>query len=577
MVNPLALNDEVVCVVGAEISDAISSVNVGFLQAGTGAVARSVQSRLRDTVSVKDFGAVGDGVTDDRAAIQAAINAINTSGGGVVYLPAGTYIVGDSGFDIVSRSYGLLLKSNVSLVGSSIFTTTLKVKNNADIDLINTDPSSAQSNIVLRDLTLDGNESNQGVTPANGFNLWAKSITNFSIANVKSLNPASWGIRIDACERVQINNIYCDHSAESNSDGIHFVDTNNVTGGIIWIKSAGDDAFIIEATNASVKNYAISGIYVDAQNALALPARGILLLSDVNVASAAHTISNVNLTSCVVENCSGHGVILDGATYESVAIQAVVRGGCSFAALYLQPGTPAFSGSIKNCEFDVVASDLDGNGILAIDNFGTTTNNKLNLVVANPGNNKVAASVIGSYWSGAISVDYNPDGTKTLFSLGIDMFATFSSFQLASKGAGVNLYMRAVAQNNSLYLGTLSGGVTYDLQIVAGADNNSFNGGKISGTITGVTANNKFYGTQGAVAYGIASLNFATDADGTASFNHGLLGTPRFVGLQLLASGVTHIVNVINRTSSIVDVQMYTTGGAAITTGTYSFSYTVAL
>jgi hypothetical protein len=79
------------------------------------------------------------------------------------------------------------------------------------------------------------------------------------------------------------------------------------------------------------------------------------------------------------------------------------------------------------------------------------------------------------------------------------------------------------------------------------------------------------------VAYGIASLNFATDADGTASFNHGLLGTPRFVGLQLLASGVTHIVNVINRTSSIVDVQMYTTGGAAITTGTYSFSYTVAL
>ena len=137
--------------------------------------------------------------------------------------------------------------------------------------------------------------------------------------------------------------------------------------------------------------------------------------------------------------------------------------------------------------------------------------------------------------------------------------------------------MRATAQNNSLYLGTLSNGVTNDLEIVAGADNNAFTGGKIAGTITGVTANNKFYGTQGAVAYGIASLNFATDADGTASFNHGLGGIPRLANLTLLADAVSHHVNVRDRTSSIVDVRMYNTSGAAITTGTYSFSYMVAL
>ncbi len=45
-----------------------------FTQAGTGAVKRSMESRFRDTVSVKDFGAVCDGSTDDTAAVQLCVN-----------------------------------------------------------------------------------------------------------------------------------------------------------------------------------------------------------------------------------------------------------------------------------------------------------------------------------------------------------------------------------------------------------------------------------------------------------------------------------------------------------------------
>ena len=64
-----------------------SSQQISYTQGGAGSVTRTVQSRLRDFVSVKDFGAVGDGVTDDTAAIQAALD----SGATTVFVPQGDY------------------------------------------------------------------------------------------------------------------------------------------------------------------------------------------------------------------------------------------------------------------------------------------------------------------------------------------------------------------------------------------------------------------------------------------------------------------------------------------------------
>jgi hypothetical protein len=54
--------------------------------------ARNLVTRMADVVNVKDFGAVGDGVADDTAAIQAAFNFIPASGGEVI-IPKGTYII----------------------------------------------------------------------------------------------------------------------------------------------------------------------------------------------------------------------------------------------------------------------------------------------------------------------------------------------------------------------------------------------------------------------------------------------------------------------------------------------------
>jgi hypothetical protein len=79
-------------IVNADVnaSAGIVATKLSFTQSGTGATARTVDSKLKDVVSVKDFGAVGDGVVDDAAAIQ---NAANSSAHGTLFFPRGTYLV----------------------------------------------------------------------------------------------------------------------------------------------------------------------------------------------------------------------------------------------------------------------------------------------------------------------------------------------------------------------------------------------------------------------------------------------------------------------------------------------------
>lgn len=86
---------------------------VGFIQSGSGAVSRTIQSKLRDFVSVKDFGAIGNGTSDDTLSIQAAIDSLGSSPG-TIYFPPGTYKV---------TSTITVSKNRVHLVGAGSWAT----------------------------------------------------------------------------------------------------------------------------------------------------------------------------------------------------------------------------------------------------------------------------------------------------------------------------------------------------------------------------------------------------------------------------------------------------------------------
>ena len=69
---------------------ASDSASITYNQGGTGAVDRTQKSKNQESVSVKDFGATGDGVTDDSAAIQAAVTSQT---GAEIFFPFGTYYI----------------------------------------------------------------------------------------------------------------------------------------------------------------------------------------------------------------------------------------------------------------------------------------------------------------------------------------------------------------------------------------------------------------------------------------------------------------------------------------------------
>lgn len=76
LTNPAAVGDEFLFQGGAVITgNQTPGTAVSFIQAGTGAVTRTMQDKVREVFSVKDFGAVGNGTTDDTAAFSAAAKA----------------------------------------------------------------------------------------------------------------------------------------------------------------------------------------------------------------------------------------------------------------------------------------------------------------------------------------------------------------------------------------------------------------------------------------------------------------------------------------------------------------------
>jgi hypothetical protein len=137
-------------------------------------------------LNVLDYGAVGDGVTDDAAAIQNAINGVLSAGGGVVYLPPGKYLIA-SGLKITD--------SNIALQGAGKDTTTIfgGIPVDWSISALST---TMKRNIEIRDLTVDTNNG----TRASGIQVGY--VNGFAVRRCRFVNVAEggWGLFVGTAD-----------------------------------------------------------------------------------------------------------------------------------------------------------------------------------------------------------------------------------------------------------------------------------------------------------------------------------------------------------------------------------------
>ena len=147
---PLNAAIEIVYPTNTDTLNGSLSSAITYNQGGTGAQDRTVKAKLQETVSVKDFGAVGDGVTDDTTAIQAALDYVDTGSNqssiATVFIPAGTYV-----------HTGITISGGTNVVGDGRTSTTLYLKDNADpVQSVKLESSRAS----ISKVTIDGNRDN---------------------------------------------------------------------------------------------------------------------------------------------------------------------------------------------------------------------------------------------------------------------------------------------------------------------------------------------------------------------------------------------------------------------------------
>ena len=277
-----------------------TSDRVGYLPAGTGSVATTVQAKLREFISPEDFGAVGDGVTDDTLAFQAAITYASGVSGSV-YVPDGDYLFTAQESVLNNCAVAVYVPANVKIYGSGrVF-----CNKGALPTLIMF--AIKGSNVVIDGLTIDNIFNNTGTNSQRSVAIEAgnrnysndeATVSNIDVLNCKLTNHF-YGINFTTAA-VSPNAI----------DGIRCIGNYIAAGNGIF---SGTLNMIDASYTGQITNVIVSGN--DCRNGT--NSGGINLVGVHGFTVSGNTCSNLDYAGIQLENNCQRGVVSGNSVYQA--------------------------------------------------------------------------------------------------------------------------------------------------------------------------------------------------------------------------------------------------------------------
>lgn len=157
---------------------------VSYLPAHTGGTSRTMTNKLSEIRSVKDFGAVGDGTTDDLLAIQAALDSFGMDEGGTLYFPEGRYRI----------TAGLTHGEELSIIGVGAGNSNPPVGDNGSMILMDSEDEDALTYSGIRAFSITG----IGFAPASGVTRDADTVF-INTGTVHATGVPQYPVTIDNC------------------------------------------------------------------------------------------------------------------------------------------------------------------------------------------------------------------------------------------------------------------------------------------------------------------------------------------------------------------------------------------